>query len=217
MELIELVRPWKLAVFIAGMAWLLWGAVTYRFPDWDVGISVLMGLLAYLFAPWVVRLITTAVRYRRPGWVLSVMVALVVTWAVVDGSYLAYNTLLGHPMLRIDNALVSSALFFGLGVAVSYRGSARELAAELFGKPNDVATATAQASVIPIDFNNADEDGAYRLHLPVTSEYLQANGLELHEGMEVEITDGELLARARVTYREGIWVAVVVEWKADLQ
>lgn len=217
MELIELVRPWKLTVFFAGMAWLLWGAVTYRFPDWDVGISILMGVLAYLFAPWVVRLIATAVRYRRPGWVLSVVVALAVAWAVVDGSYVAYNTLLGHSMLRMENTLVSSALFFGLGLAVSYRGSARELAAELFGRRNKTVVANAPLPVIPIDFNTADEDGAYRLHLPVVTEFLQANGLEFHEGMEVEITDGELLARARVTYREGIWVAVVLEWKDDLR
>ncbi|WP_250633505.1 hypothetical protein [Pinirhizobacter soli] len=126
-ELAEVLRPWKLFVFCLGMGWLLWGALTYHFPDWDVGISCLMGALAYAFAPWTVRLIASAVRWRDPGWQHRILLGLVVSWTVVDGSYVIYNTLRDHEMLRADNAIVSGALFFGLGVILSFRGSLKQL------------------------------------------------------------------------------------------
>ena len=46
----ELARPWKALSFAIGMAWLLYGALTYGIADWDVGISIAMGGLTYLLA-----------------------------------------------------------------------------------------------------------------------------------------------------------------------
>lgn len=51
----ELRRPWKLASLAIGMLWLMYGAVSYGISDWDVGISLIMGGLTYLCAPWSVR------------------------------------------------------------------------------------------------------------------------------------------------------------------
>lgn len=48
-DLAELARSWKLSSFAIGMAWLLFGALTYGISDWDVGISLLMGGLTYLY------------------------------------------------------------------------------------------------------------------------------------------------------------------------
>ena len=60
----ELLRPWKVTTFAIGMAMLLYGAVTFGFSDWDVGVSILMGGLTYLSAPWSVHVIVACVRGR---------------------------------------------------------------------------------------------------------------------------------------------------------
>lgn len=48
----EYLRPWKLFSLALGLGWLIWGAFHYQFQDWDVGISLIMGGLAYGLAPW---------------------------------------------------------------------------------------------------------------------------------------------------------------------
>jgi hypothetical protein len=65
---------------------------------------------------------------------------------------------------------------------------------------------------IPVDFNNADEDHAVRLVTRGTLDFLRTNSIELSEGMDVTITDDELLAHAVVTMRHGTWVAVIDRW-----
>jgi hypothetical protein len=127
----EFVRPWKLCTFGLGMAWLLYGAITYDFSDWDVGISVLMGGLTYLTAPWAVRTILVCLRERPRHWLLWVGAALIVAWAVVDGSYVAYHTAMHHSMLRAENFRASAAMYFLAGAVWLYRGSLRELVRKL--------------------------------------------------------------------------------------
>lgn len=123
---IELLRPWKLVSFGIGMAWLLYGAVNYGIADWDVGISLIMGGLTYLCAPWSVHIIFNAV-YRRPaGWILQVLAALVVALLVVDSVYWVYHTAMRNPMYRLENCRASSALYFLAGALWLYRGSVRE-------------------------------------------------------------------------------------------
>lgn len=124
----ELRRPWKLASFAAGMAWLLYGATHYGLGDWDVGISLLMGGLTYVLAPWSVLTLIAARRQHQPLWAAA---ALLPAWVSVDGSYTLYNTLLHHPMLRLDNFIASSALYFLAGIGWMYRGSLRQLWGEL--------------------------------------------------------------------------------------
>lgn len=125
--LAELARPWKLLSFAIGIGWLLFGALTYGISDWDVGISLLMGGLTYLSAPWSVRTLLTAVRYRSRNWVLWIAIAFLVAWVVVDGIYVLYHTVVGNEMFRVENFYASSALYFLAGAIWLYRGSVREL------------------------------------------------------------------------------------------
>jgi hypothetical protein len=124
--LAELARPWKLLSFAIGMGWLLFGALNYGISDWDIGVSLLMGGLTYLSAPWSVRTILAAVRYRSRGWFLGIAMALFVAWVVVDGVYALYHTIMGNQMFRIENFFASSALYFLAGSIWLYRGSLRE-------------------------------------------------------------------------------------------
>lgn len=127
----ELARPWKLFSFAVGMTWLLYGALNYGIADWDIGISVVMGSLTYLLAPWSVRTILTALRYRARYWIFKVGIALLVAWLVVDGVYVLYHTAMGNQMFRIENFYASSALYFLAGAIWLYRGSLRELVADV--------------------------------------------------------------------------------------
>lgn len=126
----ELRRPWKLVSFAVGMAWLFYGALTYKFGDWDIGISVLMGGLTYLCAPWTVLTIIACLRGRHPCWPIWLAAALVVAWAVTDGSYTTYNEIMRHPMDRSANFLASAAFYFLAGTIWSYQGSSRQLIQE---------------------------------------------------------------------------------------
>ena len=123
----ELARPWKLLSFAIGIGWLLFGALNYGISDWDVGISILMGGLTYLCAPWSVRTILAALGHRSPGWVFRIVTALFVAWIVVDGIYVLYHTLMGNEMFRIENFYASAALYLLAGSIWLYRGSVREL------------------------------------------------------------------------------------------
>ena len=122
----ELVRPWKLLSFGVGMAWLLYGARSYGISDWDVGISLIMGGLTYLCAPWSVRVTLHCLRYRPRFWGFWIIAALFVAWIVVDGVYVFYHTAMGNQMLRLENFYASSALYFLAGAIWLYSGSLRD-------------------------------------------------------------------------------------------
>jgi hypothetical protein len=124
--LAELVRPWKLLSFGVGMVWLLYGASNYGISDWDVGISLIMGGLTYLCAPWSVRVILHCLRYRPRFWGLWIAEALFAAWIVVDGVYVLYHTAMGNRMLRVENFYASSALYFLAGAIWLYSGSLRD-------------------------------------------------------------------------------------------
>jgi len=127
---LELLRPWKLASFGAGMLWLLYGAVCYDICDWDVGISLIMGGLAYICAPWSVSTIYTSIRYRPHAWPLRAVAALVPAMFTVDWVYWLYHAALGNRMLRWENFKTSMALYFICGIIWCYRGSLKELLGE---------------------------------------------------------------------------------------
>jgi hypothetical protein len=124
--LAELVRPWKLFSFGVGMVWLLYGARNYGISDWDVGISLIMGGLTYLCAPWSVRVTLHCLRYRPRVWGLWIVAALFVAWIVVDGVYVLYHTAMGNQMLRLENFYASSTLYFLAGAIWLYSGSLRD-------------------------------------------------------------------------------------------
>ena len=122
----EFRRPWKGLSFGMGLSWLVYGALTCHIPDWDVGISLLMGGLTYLCAPWSVGVLLNAVRYRPRGWPLQLVAALAVALGIIDGVYVGYHTLRGLPMFRWANDEASSALYFLAGTVWLYRGSLRD-------------------------------------------------------------------------------------------
>jgi len=107
----ELLRPWKLVSFAAGLAVLIAGAFYFKSYEWDVGVSLIMGLLTYLTAPWALRILRSS-RWRM------LPAAIFFYWFTVDGSYVAYNALLGHPVstdLRCANFFASTLLYFLCG------------------------------------------------------------------------------------------------------
>ena len=128
----ELVRPWKLFTFCVAIALLLYGAVTYEIADWDVGITLIMGSLTYVTAPWSAATLIDAARHRSRGWLYRVAAALTMTWFVVDGAPWLYHTAVGNPMLfRGDNYVLFSLIYFMAGLFWLYRGTLKEFAANL--------------------------------------------------------------------------------------
>lgn len=67
-------------------------------------------------------------------------------------------------------------------------------------------------NIIPVDFNNCDEDGAVRLNTRGTITYLKENQIEHNENDEIIMLDGELRAEGIIEMRDEIWVAKVIKW-----
>ncbi len=128
----ELRRPWKIATFAAGMLWLFYGAVEYDVSDWDIGVSIIMGGLTYLFAPWSVTTIYRSLRFRPSRWPLRAAAAFLPALLAVDWSYWLYHTAVGNTMLRWENFKTSMALYFLCGILWCYRGPASRLVKALF-------------------------------------------------------------------------------------
>ncbi|WP_153116252.1 hypothetical protein [Rhodocyclus tenuis] len=118
----DLLQPWKLVTLTGGEAWLIHGALSYRFADWDVGVSMLMAGITYLAAPWCAR----AVFYRRWKVVAGVMV---MCWLAVDGSYTLWHTAMEHETMRAANFPASAALFWLCGFIWLPRGGLRDIIA----------------------------------------------------------------------------------------
>ena len=127
----ELARPWKLFSFCLAMSWLFYGALNYDIGDWDVGITILMGVLTYLMAPWSVYIILSAIRYRPRYWYLHIIAALIAGLFVVDWVYMLYHTIVGNQTYREANFYASAPLYFIAGSVWLYRGSLKELVANI--------------------------------------------------------------------------------------
>lgn len=127
MNLREYLRPWKLATLAIGLALLFVGAFYYQAPDWDVPISVIMAVLAYLTAPWSMRVL---LQRRWKLWPAM----LFWTWFTVDGSYWLYwhfKNPAALEAMREANFFASLALYGMCGVLWLYQGSLRDLAAAI--------------------------------------------------------------------------------------
>lgn len=122
----EYVRPWKLFSLACGIALLIAGAFYFEAPDWDVPISLIMALLAYLTAPWSMRVILERQWKKWPAMLFA-------TWFTVDGSYWLYwrfNDPIALEMMREANFPASLSLYGICGVIWLYRGSLTELLAD---------------------------------------------------------------------------------------
>jgi hypothetical protein len=125
--LTEYARPWKLATLAIGIALLIAGSFYYQAPDWDIPISLIMATLAYLTAPWSLRVLLER-RWRLwPAMLLA-------TWFTVDGSYWIYwhfTDPVALELMRTANFPASLSLYGICGILWLYRGSLRELLTEL--------------------------------------------------------------------------------------
>ena len=123
----EYCRPWKVATLMAGIALLVAGAFYYEAPDWDIPISFIMAALAYLTAPWSLRVIIE----RR--WRLWPAI-LLATWFTVDGCYAIYwhfKDPVALAMMRAANFPASLSLYGMCGVLWYYQGSLAEWLADV--------------------------------------------------------------------------------------
>ena len=113
----ELVRPWRLAALVVGLGILIAGSHLTPSADWDYPICFIMGLWAYVFAPWTVRAIVYLDWKRLPlAWLFA--------WAGIDGVYSLYWWLRGLNALqafRGPNIVYSAPLYFIFGLAMNLR------------------------------------------------------------------------------------------------
>ena len=118
-----LVEPWRLVCLGFGLILLCVGSHMTPSVDWDYPISFIMGIWAYVFAPWTFR----ALFYRR--WKM-IPLALLAAWAGIDGVYSLYWWCRGFDALsvfrvpalsvfRVPNAIYSAPLYFLLGFAMN--------------------------------------------------------------------------------------------------
>ena len=126
----EYLRPWKLFSLAFGIAFLIAGALWSGLPDWDIAISLIMALPAYLTAPCSMRVLLE----RRWG---KAHIALFWTWFSVDGTYAIYWFLRDPAVLdalRHANAAASMALYGMCGLIWYPKASLREMI-RYVGKP----------------------------------------------------------------------------------
>jgi hypothetical protein len=119
----EYFRPWKLFTLAIGISLLIVGSFYYKAPDWDIPISFIMAILAYLTAPWSMRVILERKWRMWPA-------MLFVTWFTVDGCYAIYWTVKNPAaleMMRSANFPASLSLYGLCGMVWLYRGSMRQL------------------------------------------------------------------------------------------
>ena len=122
----EMGRPWKIFSLACGMSWLFYGALTYHIGDWDVGLSLVMGLLTYLLAPWACFLIVSALTYRKRYWGLHILAGVALGIFVADTSYMTYHRMAGNITYREANFPASMALFYLCGMIWLPRCSLKE-------------------------------------------------------------------------------------------
>ena len=123
----ELLRPWKLSTLAIGLTLLVIGAFYYQAPDWDVPISFIMAGLSYLSAS---RSMHVLMERRWRQWPLM----LLMTWFSVDGCYWFYwswKNPVALELMRSANAPASLALYWMCGLVWFFRGTLRELIADV--------------------------------------------------------------------------------------
>lgn len=123
MDLTEFRRPWKLGTLAIGIALLIIGAFYSHAPDWDISISFIMAILAYMTAPWSLRIIVERTWRLWPAMLFA-------TWFSVDGCYWLYwhfKNPVALELMREANFFASLSLYGMCGVIWLYRGSLREL------------------------------------------------------------------------------------------
>lgn len=126
-QLREYRRPWKLFTLAIGIGLLVVGSFYYQAPDWDIPISFIMAILAYLTAPWSMRVLLERQWRKLP-------LMLFLTWFTVDGCYWIYwslNDPVALELMRDVNFPASLSLYAMCGLGWYFNGSLGEFYLEL--------------------------------------------------------------------------------------
>lgn len=126
----ELIRPWKLITFSIAMGYYIWGVYYYQTPTWDVPVSWIMGILTYVFAPWVVKSAYYLIQQRPKHWIIKLLVCFVVTYGCASGSYELYHVFWGigyHPPTYWINLYYSTLVFIAAGIFWKFEGTFNQL------------------------------------------------------------------------------------------
>jgi hypothetical protein len=100
----------KNLIFLVGLAWLIYGAVFFGYPDWDIPLSLLMAFSTYLTAD----LFVMAIRQKDPRGILLYSPG---AWWSIDGVYWLYWTLVDSSvMLRGAQWQMSTCLYLLCGI-----------------------------------------------------------------------------------------------------
>jgi hypothetical protein len=110
-----------------GIGALIFGSFYYKAPDWDIPISLIMAFLAYLTAPWSLRVILKRKWRLWPAMLFA-------TWFTVDGCYAIYwhfKDPVALEMMRDVNFPASLSLYGLCGIVWLYKGSIRQLLSDI--------------------------------------------------------------------------------------
>lgn len=130
----ELVRPWKLITLFLALAYYIWGAYHYQCPTWDIPVSIIMGLLTFIFAPWTVNSIYYLVKHKPTKWLIKLILCGMIIYACASGSYELYNWWnLGYhpPPTYWVNLYYSSLMFLAAGMVWRFEGTFKDLVTNL--------------------------------------------------------------------------------------
>ena len=110
-----------------GLSLLIIGSFYYKAPDWDIPISFIMALLAYLTASWSLRVIVKRQWSKMP-------LMLFVSWFTIDGCYSIYwyfQDPKALALMRDVNFLASLTLYGICGLVWYYNGSLKSMYSEM--------------------------------------------------------------------------------------
>jgi hypothetical protein len=122
----EYKRPWKLLTLFIGLSLLIVGSFYYQAPDWDIPISFIMAILAYLTASWSMRVVIE----RQWKWF---PLMLFYTWFSIDGCYWIYwhfKNPAALALMRNANFFASLSLYGMCGLVWHYEGTVRQFIAD---------------------------------------------------------------------------------------
>jgi hypothetical protein len=100
----------KNITFLIGLAWLIYGALFFSYPDWDIPLSLLMAFSTYFTADHFVQ----AIREKDPTRVLLHSPG---AWWSIDGVYWAYWSMVDSSvMIREAQWMMSTCLYLLCGI-----------------------------------------------------------------------------------------------------
>jgi uncharacterized protein involved in response to NO len=122
----EILQPWKIISLLLGLALLIVGSRVNPAPDWDIGISLIMGGLAYMTAPIALEVIIQRNWRKLP-------IAFFLFWFTVDGCYFLYWSYFNPQALdmRDVNFPVSSVLYIFCGLLWLHKGDLKSFLSKL--------------------------------------------------------------------------------------